>query len=104
MGAEGLPACTRCRLHCWWTGPAVTYYIGGADDKLKRKPSPNPSLTGPVVFVLSRTPTRHYSQISRLRCITTYTRHNEYKLECYRVSILFRIESRNAVYGALRGN
>jgi len=116
MGAEGLPYGVVCIVG----GPAPSHNIGGADDKLKRKPSLDLS-SRPVVFSLDRSLSISFTlslSLSHaiflslahacgipfadklLRCITTYeyvyTRHNDHKLECYRVFILFRIESRNA--------
>lgn len=57
--------------------PAPSHIIiGGADDKLKRKPSLDPSW--PVVFSLFLAHVC-YSPDKLLTCITTYTQHNEYK-------------------------
>lgn len=72
--AEGLPYGVVCIVG----GPAPSHVIiGGADDKLKRKPSLHPS-SQPVVFFLSLSLTRScYSPDKPLRCITTYARHNE---------------------------
>lgn len=101
----------RTGVVCIVGGPAPSHNIGGADDKLKRKPSLDLS-SRPVVLSLSPsvclTPSfsRSLACVVKpfadklLRCITTYeyvyARHNDHKLECYRVFILFRIESRNA--------
>lgn len=46
MGAEGLPV---YGVVCIVGGPAPSHIIGGADDKLKRKPSLDLSSVRPVV-------------------------------------------------------
>lgn len=91
MGVEGLPYSVVCIVG----GPAPSHIIiGGADDKLKRKPSLGPS-SRPVVVLFLFLVHLCYFQISCLGVLQLIPRHNEHKHACYRVPILFRIESRN---------
>lgn len=70
MGAEGLGR-TACRLHCCVVDRLVaqTHFIGGADNKLKRKPSLLVHSFQPAVVFLSL----FYSPaVKLLRCNATY--------------------------------